>query len=167
MDDLRLKQLISEGFSLRGIAKEEKCSQGSVRYWLRKYGLKTRRGPKGKFVKDLLTPRQCKCGETDPHKFYGNKRKVCARCHNRYNHQKGKDKRQKAVELMGGACKACGFSRWTSSLAIHHLDPEKKDASFKTFRSWSWKRITKEIEGCILLCHNCHTAHHSGEDIWV
>ena len=39
---------------------------------------------------------------------------------------------------------------------------DEKDHDFPHIRYWSWKRIEKEIKGCVLLCKNCHAALHSG-----
>lgn len=167
MDKAHLTDLIEKGLTLRDIAKCEKQSLGGVRYWLKKHGLRTRRGPHGVVPKDMVLPRQCPCGEADPQQFYGNKRRTCATCHNRYTLLNGQDKRRKALEHLGGRCKACGFDRWLSALAIHHLDPSEKDPDFGGLRSWAWDRIEVELAKCILLCHNCHAAFHSGEDIWV
>jgi hypothetical protein len=156
MDRETLEQLIEQGHSLRTLARETGKSQGSVRYWLRTYGLVTQRSP---FER---AQRRCKCGETDPAKFYGHKTTVCAKCHSKQTLESGRDKKQRARDLLGGKCCYCGYDTFQVALDIHHLDPEKKDPDFHGMRSWSWKRIVKELEGCCLLCRNCHAALHAG-----
>ncbi len=42
---------------------------------------------------------KCKCGETDPSKFYGNKKQVCAKCHHKWVHQAGKEKRKRLQNI--------------------------------------------------------------------
>lgn len=163
MDKTILCSLLEQGSTLKQISKELNTSQTNVRYWLRKFDLKLKRGAKGKKPKDFIFPRSCKCGEIDPNKFYGNKTTVCAKCHCQMTLAKGQDNRLYILNKLGNKCVNCGFDKWKSSLDVHHLDPSKKDVSFSTIRYWMHSRIDKEIEKCVLLCRNCHAAHHSGE----
>ncbi len=75
MDYDTLKQETESGSTIKEIAMLNGLAQSSVRYWLRKHDLRTKRGPRGKVPKDLLLPRSCACGEKDPAKFYGHKKK--------------------------------------------------------------------------------------------
>lgn len=102
------------------------------------------------------------CGEDDPQKFYGHKKTICGQCHNEYTMKLGKQKRQYAVDKLGGKCVSCGFNKWIVSLDIHHLEPSIKDSKFAQMRGWSLERIDKEIKNCVLLCRNCHAALHAG-----
>ena len=71
--------------------------------------------------------------------------------------------KQKAIELKGGKCIVCGYDRHHGSLSFHHLDPTKKDFGLSVrgiFRSW--ERVKKELEKCVLVCHNCHGEIHAG-----
>jgi hypothetical protein len=49
-------------------------------------------------------------------------------------------------------------------LALHHLDPAKKDFNFGAIRAnpKSWQKIVEELRKCILVCHNCHSEIHEG-----
>lgn len=105
---------------------------------------------------------KCKCGETDQEKFYGNKRSVCAKCHNKYVIDAGREKRKRAISLLGGSCVICGYDKYHGSLDFHHLDKDKKDDNFANLKGWSWSRIEKEIQRCVLLCRNCHGEVHAG-----
>jgi Zn ribbon nucleic-acid-binding protein len=163
MEKAILHELIERGFTLKQIAQECKTSQTNVRYWLKKFGLKLKRGAKGKKPKDFTFPRKCSCGENDPDKFYGNKTTVCAECHKKYTLLKGQENRIYILNKLGGRCINCGFDKWKSSLDVHHPDPSQKDIAFSTIRYWSRDKIDKEIEKCVLLCRNCHAAFHSGE----
>lgn len=111
-----------------------------------------------------------KCGETDHNKFSKTKNNLCKKCHNAYTITLSKDKRAYALDKLGGKCNCCGFDKFPCSLDIHHTDPSIKDKHFKTMKGWSVERIGKEIESCILLCRNCHSAYHNGyltdEDIF-
>lgn len=156
MDKTNLENYISLNYSTRKIAQLENKSQTTIRHWLKKYELKTNLNT------FELNEYKCKCGETNPEKFYGHKKSVCADCHNKYVLGSGKNKKQKARQYLGGCCKICGFNKYPCSLDIHHLDPTVKDNNFKSMRGWSWERILQEIETCVLLCKNCHAAVHSG-----
>lgn len=70
--------------------------------------------------------------------------------------------KERIVEAMGGACCICGYNRSNSALALHHLDPSKKDLALGGIRAnpISWDKIVEELRKCILVCHNCHTEIH-------
>lgn len=155
-----LEPLIEEGLGTREIGQRLGRGPTSIRYWLEIYGLVT----KPKYHTYCIVPKRCgHCGETDPAKFYGNKRKVCGDCHNRYTLRIGQEKKRRAREYLGGACMHCGFNKYQASLDIHHVDPSIKDSRFAQMRGWSWERIERELQGCVLLCRNCHGAYHAGE----
>lgn len=158
-----LEEQVALNKTLKEIAKVFQCSQNNIRYWIKKFDLKLKRGAKGKKPKDFITPRKCVCGETDPSKFYGNKTTVCGKCHNKIVHVKGKENRAYMLTKLGNQCLNCGFDKWKASLDIHHINPSKKDVSFPTARYWAREKIDKELVKCVLLCRNCHAAHHSGE----
>ena len=103
-----------------------------------------------------------KCGETNPDNFTKGRYTECKKCRARYNTYKGDKNRIKAIQYLGGKCKCCGYDKFPCSLDIHHKDPLQKDPNFKHKRGWSWDRLKEELEKCILLCRNCHTAFHSG-----
>lgn len=108
---------------------------------------------------------KCSCGETNPDKFYGHKKQICAACHNKYNKIKARQNKEFIVEYLGNKCSNCGYNKCIAALDIHHLDPSTKDPKFATLKFRSRKRIIKEIENCILLCANCHREEHWNENI--
>ena len=152
LDRQSLVSLVGKGFSIREIAKTVQSNYTVTRYWLRHFNLKTQ--------KRVIF--KCQCGETDPLKFYGHKRSICGKCSNEYNLKKGQENRKRIVEALGGKCILCGYDKFPCSLDAHHKDPSKKDPNFSNARYWSWERIEKELEGCCLLCRNCHAAVHAG-----
>lgn len=161
MDEEKLERLVEDRLTIRQIAVELETSFTNVRYWLKKYGLKTYNGPHGKKPVNYTRNRRCgTCGETDPEKFYGDKANACASCHNDYTIKKGREKRLKAIALLGGKCTHCGFDLYSGALDFHHVDASTKDVAFSSWRNWSWKRIAVELEKCILLCKNCHAMEH-------
>lgn len=68
--------------------------------------------------------------------------------------------KKKAVDLMGGKCKICGYDKCVQALHFHHLDPKEKD--FNISESSSWKEAKKELRKCIMVCGNCHSEIHYG-----
>ena len=153
--------------SVRQIAVDQNTSFTNVGYWLKKYGLRTKRGPHGRLSveSDSSTrPYSCiYCGEVDPAKFYGHKRKVCGKCHNEYCITRGGEKKTQILTHLGGACSICGFDTFKTALDVHHIDPRRKDPNFSGWRGWSWERIKEELQNCVLLCKNCHAGVHEGE----
>jgi len=147
-----LESLVKDGLSIRQIAIKTGCSCSNVRYWVQKFGLKTKK----------IVEYRCPCGEENPKNFYGHKKNICGRCHNEYVKEKGLENRKRMVESLGGRCVSCGYSEYSCSLDIHHTDSKKKDPNFSTTSFWSWKRTEKELKNCVLLCKNCHAALHSG-----
>lgn len=156
MDEITLQNYINLNYSTRKIAQLENKSQTNVRRWLKKYNLKTNLS---QFSSSEFL---CKCGETNPEKFYGHSKQTCSKCHNRKTSKLGRNNRLFAVEYLGGKCIECGFNKHTCALDIHHLDPTIKDKYFRNMRSWGKDRILKEIESCVLLCRNCHALVHAG-----
>ena len=162
MEKVILLNLIKEKNTQREISKILEMSQTNVRYWLKKYNLKTL-NEKGR---KRFKPHLCKkCGEDNPLNFYGNDKDVCSKCHNLRVQKSAKEKRDYIINKLGGKCAnvECGFNKYKSSLDVHHLNPEIKDKNFTHMRGWSIKRIDNELKKCVLLCKNCHSAYHSGE----
>ena len=82
----------------------------------------------------------------------------CKDCLNKAVGNRSKERKAQAVEYMGGACQHCGYSRCLRALEFHHKDRTKKSPGFQHggHRLWSWERLLKELDDCILLCANCH-----------
>lgn len=104
---------------------------------------------------------KCKCGENDKSKFYGKKKERCSACHNADVIKRARDNKIYVTDKLGGKCSACGYDKCIQALEVHHLDPATKDVNFRHIRSWSKKKIDREIENCVLLCANCHREHHA------
>src|SRR5271166_4468983 len=62
------------------------------------------------------------------------------------------------VEVMGGCCQICKYSKCNRALELHHINPSQKELSFGKIRAnpVTIKRIAEELKKCILLCSNCH-----------
>ena len=64
-------------------------------------------------------------------------------------------KKQLAVERFGSKCQLCGYSKCLAALEFHHIGKKKFSPSYIIGR-WAWKKATKELKKCVLLCANCH-----------
>jgi len=160
MDKQLLEKMLEDGMSMNDISKQENKSLSSIRHWCKKYNLKS----KYTSINNSKTTHKCgMCGETNPEKFYGHKKRVCGKCHNTYTLELGKKKRDFIIESMGGKCISCGYDKYSSALHVHHLDPSKKDPKFANIRCWNQNRILDEIKGCVLLCACCHSAVHANQ----
>ena len=70
--------------------------------------------------------------------------------------------KKRIIDAMGGKCCVCGYNRCQEALALHHLDPSKKDISLGGVRAnpKCWNSIVVELRKCVLICHVCHTEVH-------
>lgn len=67
------------------------------------------------------------------------------------------------MEYKGNKCQLCGYSKYHGALDFHHIDPTQKSFNLSMDQLYrSWKRITKELDKCILVCANCHREIHAG-----
>ena len=65
----------------------------------------------------------------------------------------------KLVEYKGGCCQICEYKKSIGALEFHHIDPNEKDFSISG-KSYSFERLKKEVDKCILVCSNCHIEIH-------
>lgn len=118
-----LKKYVDDNLSTRKIAKELSISQGTVKYWLKKHGLKTQPYPEGY---------SCKyCGESDEDKMMrsgnGNHAKrICKKCHNERTKERQRENIRLATEYKGGKCERCGYDKCINALEFHHRNPHEK-----------------------------------------
>jgi hypothetical protein len=67
------------------------------------------------------------------------------------------------VELKGGRCQVCGYSKCIWALDFHHYDESTKSFNLSTDgMTRSWARIKEEVSKCLLVCANCHREIHAG-----
>lgn len=70
----------------------------------------------------------------------------------------------RAIEYLGGRCNKCGKDWHPAIYEFHHTDPSTKDRDPSKMLQLSWKRITNELDKCVLLCANCHRLTHHEEN---
>lgn len=156
MEELILQFLVDGYLSQREIADKLGVSQTTIKYWLGKYGLKT---------KIATRPFMClSCGESKEElmALRNNKpcRTICKSCDNQRAVTRGRLNKLSAIKYKGGCCQKCGYNKNPVALAFHHLDPSKKDPNFAKMKFWSFDRVKKELDKCVLLCMNCHVETH-------
>ena len=74
-------------------------------------------------------------------------------------YKRGLERKSKLIELSGGKCVKCGYSKCSRALSFHHRNPSDKKFPLSLNFIWSkpWQDIYDEWEKCDLLCMNCHT----------
>lgn len=85
---------------------------------------------------------------------------ACKECHNAKCIERWIAIKSKAIAHLGGSCAACGYTKYYGALEFHHRDPSTKDVNWNKLRLRSWDKIVKELNGCTLLCSNCHKEEH-------
>lgn len=156
-----LKKLVLENKSTYEIALQLNCSQTNIRYWLKKFELKTN------FKQEKNAANYfCKfCGEKNKDKFCNKGNGIisfskCKVCHNKQTIERFRKYKLQAINYKGGKCVTCGYNKCPGSLHFHHVEPNKKDPNWKQMRNWKFDKIKNELDKCILVCGNCHGEIH-------
>jgi hypothetical protein len=153
----QLRELIERNLTTREIAEELGVGQTTVRHWLRRHGLSTRRA-RGPAPADAVVVRECRThGLTEFVKYSDTDHHRCRRC--RYDRVVARRRRIKEILVAeaGGACEICGYNRYAGALQFHHRDPAEKEFGIAVNGSArSLERARAEARKCVLLCANCH-----------
>jgi len=163
-----LEPLIETGMSQRQIAEELDCSQTSIKYWLKKFGLKTKHNQHNKqYGDDKFCPR---CETIKPiDEFYKRSNRdsyggYCKNCSNVYHGKRIKRVKLKMVHYKGDQCLDCDLNienTYQCVFDFHHLDPNEKDPNWNKIQYQKWGKIKDELDKCVLLCSNCHRIRHA------
>lgn len=165
MNENKLKDYIEKFFSISKIAEFENTSKTNVRYWLGKYGLKTKRAEN---IKSDV--KQCpKCLEIKSMtEFYNRRNKegnssYCKPCTVSQTIERQRIFKEQCIDYKGGNCEICGYNQYNGALEFHHLDPTKKEFTIANFRLTTFNdKVKLELDKCILVCANCHREVHGG-----
>lgn len=163
MDKEILIQQINQGHSTWKMAELNNTTQPNIRYWLKKYNLKTQR-----IINQLKGDRKCLTCNITQHQdnFYKKGKKYmshCKVCHQKKYTQKCRDNKQKGVDYLGGKCIKCGYNKCNAALDFHHVDSSDKEFNPAHLTRGSWNKLKIELDKCVLLCANCHREHHSSD----
>jgi len=161
MDKNLLFKLINEDdLSLRQISKTTNLSLSTVRYWCKKYGLKSQH--------QIYSSKNWNCnlcGETNKINFYGHKKSLCKKCMNEHSVERILCQRKKIkiklYEAFGKQCSCCGLIDHYSVYDFHHLNSKEKEFSIADKNHGSWGSIKDEAKKCTMVCSNCHRKLHS------
>jgi transposase len=167
-----LEALVEKGMSVAEIAATVDRSKGTVRHWLREYGLKTHpqqglAGPgstrAARAAGKAAITRRCKRHGMTEFWLEGRGYYRCKRCR-----MERVSRRRRKIKLMlvaeaGGRCVLCGYDRCVAALHFHHVDPTTKRFHLSmqgATRSVAAARA--EMSKCVLLCANCHAEVEAG-----
>lgn len=167
-----LQPLVDQHLSTYQIASKLNKSQGYVKHWLRKFGLKTnakwtiaRKAIKQDIIDGYKTCSKCNQRKSlTGDNFYlrknGSFHYWCRDCNDAATRQKQIDKKIKCVNYKGGKCVMCGYNAYVGALDFHHLDSTKKEFNISSCRTYRWELIKAELDKCICVCRNCHAEIH-------
>lgn len=163
---------VDAGLSIAQLAERFDCSKGSVRYWLSKYGLKTRNRPKRESSPSVLAARAagavsarlgCPTHGVTDFVIDVNGTYRCRACRASDVVRRRRKVKQTLVAEAGGCCQLCGYDRFQGALAFHHLDPQTKSRTIANRGvTVSIETLRAEASKCVLLCHNCHAEVEGG-----
>jgi len=163
----QLAVLISAGATVAELATHLGRSKGSVRYWLKKYGLKTNNsvGPRPRVRGEKGPTALSECPVHGWTEFVRRARSEyrCKHCRVEAVQRRRRKAKQILVDEAGGKCAICGYNRHLAALQFHHVDPERK--SFGGSRRGITRSIDvlrAEARKCVLLCSNCHAEVEAG-----
>lgn len=167
----QLEPLVVEGASLAQIADAVGRSMATVRYWLAKYGLRTRcprgapRRPGAQQAR--LEGRQQAVVVCPQHGAVEHVRDSrgsyrCRQCRADAVVRRRRKVKQILVAEAGGRCRLCGYDRCVAALEFHHLDPRAKEFGLSQRGARSIERLRAEVRKCVLLCSNCHAEVEAG-----
>jgi Homeodomain-like domain len=175
----QLEPLVDSGATLAQIAEALDRSERTVRYWLAKYGLRTkaRRGPNPmvshevvqKAIEEGRRTVAGVCSHHGPGVFVieGSGRSRCRRCRMERVSDRRRQVKAILIEEAGGRCIRCGYDRFIGALQFHHRDRKKKSfAISRKGHTIGIDRLREEARKCDLLCANCHAEiEHGGDDL--
>jgi DNA-binding CsgD family transcriptional regulator len=153
-----LTDLVARDLTVREIADATGRSPTTVRYWLRRYDLRTT--DRARFVRRRARVRMWgHCARHGRTTFIGERggRAVCARCRAEGVSAWRRRAKQILVEEAGGRCRLCGYERCIGALHFHHVDPRTKRFGLGSRGlARSLAALREEASKCVLLCSNCH-----------
>ena len=128
----RLQGLVESGMTVAELAEELGLGAATVRFWLRRYGLKTAASQRvdavhaardsGQLTMTLTCPRH---GETE-FILEGRGYYRCKRCRQQRVAQRRRTLKEILVSEAGGACCVCGYDQYIGALEFHHVDASEK-----------------------------------------
>jgi transposase len=168
----RLRELVDTGASIREIADAVGLSAGTVRHWLRHYGLQTdhqrrRRTPEetrsASHAAMLEVTRVCAHHGETPFLLEGRGYYRCKKCRSEAVARRRRRLKETLVAEAGGRCCICGYDKSVAALHFHHMEPAAKEMPVSARGiAYSLATLRAEAKKCVLLCSNCHAEVENG-----
>jgi transposase len=169
IDRSRLEQLLRDGRSIRQVAQVLGVSAGTVRHWMGKFGLETKRMAQTRERRALPEGGSCAtadlaCGVHGVTAFHlRGSRYRCGRCASDAVARRRRRVKEILVAEAGGSCSVCGYDRYIGALEFHHLDRSTKEFGIgRAGVTRSLEKARREAAKCALLCANCHAEVEAG-----
>ena len=165
MEKEKLETSIALNYTQRQLAVHFSCSQSTIKYWLKRYDLKTLKTKEIHAKTFNIGEKFCyKCSKVkNLDEFYINTSQ-CKSCHNNQKVKRGQLMKIKMIHYLGSKCKRCDQhveNTHPNVFDFHHQDHNDKEFDLSKLRYFGWGKIKKEIDKCILLCANCHRIEHA------
>ncbi len=172
MEKEKMLEFINDGKSLNTISKETGKSLTTIRYWSKKYEIKSKFK---NFSEEPFNPSKqygdykfcSRCKKDCPiEEFYqrrGNPHGgvYCKSCTSDQTLERMQNLKRQMVQYKGGECVRCGYKKYFGALEFHHLNPSEKDFNPSSLKRYRFDdRIKNELDKCILVCSNCHREIH-------
>ena len=164
-----LEIMINEGKSLNQISRETGKSLTTVRYWVKKYKLKSSH-LQFRFLekKEIGLERKCpKCKNILPSTEFYKRRGIkhsstyCKICTSEQSLSRMQRLKKQMVDYKGGSCMICGYKKYMGALEFHHLNPKQKDFNLAHMKKYTFdEKVKNELDICVLVCSNCHREIH-------
>ncbi len=155
-----LEDLVDRDYTRREVANELGIGYSTVHHYMSRYNLKFKRTELQK-QQENRKHKCLECGEANPKNFYGKRKKQCKKCFNKKCAELIREKRKRIIDERGGECESCGYNKYIGALDFHHPDPDEKDPNWNVTKNWTYERMKKQTDKCVLLCSNCHREEHA------
>jgi 5-methylcytosine-specific restriction endonuclease McrA len=165
-------ELVDAGLTIAEIATRLERSKTTIRYWLGRYGLRTRNAV-GRRPAELAQAAKAAgrleitltCPHHGPTVFCleGRGYYRCKKCRSERVSRRRQNAKAILVAEAGGCCAICGYDRHVAALSFHHLDPADKRMSVSARGvALALDKLRAEAQKCVLLCANCHAEVENG-----
>jgi transposase-like protein len=165
-DRAAVQRLVEEGLTVQQMAEHLGIGATTVRYWLRRYQLRTARArpAAGARVDHQVVIRECRRhGYTAWARTGNGGRYRCKQCRTAAVTARRRRVKRILVEEAGGRCVLCGYDRFAGALQFHHVDRASKAFALSVQGvARSLEKARAEAAKCVLMCANCHAEVEGG-----